>query len=607
MLPPTQSNTLVGETFKGHNSQIGMDMFVGMSEDEITDHVIQMSLQETCQNPFLLPKDSLETLSDENLKLLEAIKAGDISALQEVQKFPSAFRDVDSRGWLPLHRAAVQPLAKVLETVLNSPCDHDLEKKTKVGETCLTLAVEAGLLENVRTLLEFGASPYSVNSKNESPLLLAVRAGSYELVSVLLTYGASVDQACAKKWTAMHEAAKRGYSDIMMLLFRWEGKVTFRDQHGVTPLGTAAENGHEEIIQILLHNGANVNAQSYNGESALMEAASSGNPDCVNLLLLNGANPNLPNVTGHLPIHRAAYDGHLLVLRTLILVTSKRALRLSGQSPVHSATDGGHAQCLQLLIESGFDVNTTLSQTISENYGDMRRSALYFAVSNGDVICTEMLLNAGAKPDLDPLSCLLVAVRAGRYEIVKLLLAKRADVNCYFTMVSNTVFPTTLQYCLRDEIMMRLLLNNGYNVEKCFSCHHDNQSDSTCCRRDPHELLCQGNSDGDKIPFCEFIGLYCLMHLSGKVVQILLDYVSNVHLCSHLRRILKKQREWEDISDIICNPRSLTHLCRLKVRGLLHLNTLHDSSTMDFFPPRIRNYLLFKENDLYEQLSGVPV
>ena len=48
--------------------------------------------------------------------------------------------------------------------------DHSLEEKTKVGET---LATEAGLLENfVRTLLEYGASPHSINSEKESPLLL---------------------------------------------------------------------------------------------------------------------------------------------------------------------------------------------------------------------------------------------------------------------------------------------------------------------------------------------------------------------------------------------------------------------------------------------------
>lgn len=47
-----------------------------------------------------------------------------------------------------------------------------LEKETADGETALILAIQAGLVENVRTLLEHGASPNRTNSKNDSPLLL---------------------------------------------------------------------------------------------------------------------------------------------------------------------------------------------------------------------------------------------------------------------------------------------------------------------------------------------------------------------------------------------------------------------------------------------------
>ena len=175
-------------------------------------------------------------------------------------------------------------------------------------------------------------------------------------------------------------------------------------------------------------------------------------------------------------------------LRILIPLTTRRALRLSGSSPVHSAADGGHIHCLDLLLQQGYDVNAQLATHISDNYGDMRRSALYFAVSNGDATCTEMLLKSGAKPDLDPLRCLLVAVRSGSYEIVKLLLAAKADVNCYFTVVSDTVFPTALQYCLKDEVMMRLLLNNGYDAEKCFCCDHDDNWDELS-EQDPEEKV----------------------------------------------------------------------------------------------------------------------
>lgn len=147
-------------------------------------------------------------------------------------------------------------------------------------------------------------------------------------------------------------------------------------------------------------------------------------------------------------------------------------MKEAGQSPVHSAAEGGHSRCLELLLARGFDVNYRMNARISENYRDLRRSALYFAVSNGDLKCTKVLLAAGARTDLDPLRCLLVAVRSGHHDIVKLLLAAKADVNCYFRAVSDTAFPTALQYCLKDEAMMRLLLNHGYRAETCFRCRH---------------------------------------------------------------------------------------------------------------------------------------
>lgn len=52
-----------------------------------------------------------------------------------------------------------------------------LEEKTEDGDTALTLAAEAGSVNNVRMLLQHGASPHNTNSRNESPLLI----GSDEL------------------------------------------------------------------------------------------------------------------------------------------------------------------------------------------------------------------------------------------------------------------------------------------------------------------------------------------------------------------------------------------------------------------------------------------
>lgn len=65
-----------------------------------------------------------------------------------------------------------------------------MEERTAVcGETPLTLAVKAGLLDNVRSLLERGASAHNANSKNESPLLL----GNMPQAEVVLTN-------CTERW-----------------------------------------------------------------------------------------------------------------------------------------------------------------------------------------------------------------------------------------------------------------------------------------------------------------------------------------------------------------------------------------------------------------------
>uniref|UniRef100_A0A3Q2ZY01 Ankyrin repeat and SOCS box containing 15a n=1 Tax=Kryptolebias marmoratus TaxID=37003 RepID=A0A3Q2ZY01_KRYMA len=542
-----------------------MDAANVMDEDELLDPNVQMIIQDSCQRELLICRS-------ETLKIIK-----------ELCDFPSVFSQVDEHGWCPLHRAAIQPLVRVLEMVLY--------EKTLEGETFLTLAVKAGLVENVKILLEHGASPQITNSRNESPLLLAVRAGSHQMVSTLIAGGAQVEQVCLKKWTAIHEASKGGCVHVMELLLQSGGQVTKTDHHGVTPLGIAAEYNHPEVLELLIKHGADVNAQAPNGDSVLYDAAGAGNPDCINILLHHGANPNIPNLSSQLPIHRAAFEGHYLALRILIPITTRRALRLSGQSPVHSAADGGHAQCLELLLQKGSDANALLAPHMSENYGDMRKSPLYFAVSNGDATCTEILLKMGAKPDLDPLHCLLVAVRSGRYMIVKLLLAAEADVNCYFTVVNDTVFPTALQYCLNDEVMLRLLLNNGYDAERCFCCNHDNSCD---------DLFESGWSQhqGGKVAFCDFVSVSWLVNLVGRVVLILLQYVGQISLCGKLKKMLKKHKEWPQIHKMICNPQSLSHLSRVQIRKHLSYSTLKSME----LPNRLRSYLLYKENDLYAKV-----
>ena len=165
----------------------------------------------------------------------------------------------------------------------------------------------------------------------------------------------------------------------------------------------------------------------------------------------------------------------LRALKILVPVTDFAAIKRSGISPIHCAAAGAHPKCLELLIQAGFDVNFMLDQRIRKHYDDHRKSALYFAVSNGDVSSVKLLLSAGALPNQDPVNCLQIALRMGNYELVSLLLRHGANVN-YFCRVNPLHFPSALQYTLKDEVMLRMLLNYGYDTERCFDCPHGDKA-----------------------------------------------------------------------------------------------------------------------------------
>ncbi|KAG8431899.1 hypothetical protein GDO86_019532 [Hymenochirus boettgeri] len=387
-----------------------------------------------------------------------------------------------------------------------------------------------------------------------------------------------------------------GRKDLVALLLRAGADSNFTSNFGFTPLALAAQNGPTDVMEMLIHKGSNVTAQASDSASILFEAAAAGNPDAVSLLLEYGADANVPKHSGHLPIHRAAYRGHILALQLLIPVTDISAIKRSGISPVHSAAAGGHPQCLDTLLRSGFDVNFMLAPRVRKGYDDERKSALYFAVSNNDIPSARLLLEAGALPNQDPVNCLQVALRMANYELVNTLLRHGANVN-YICRVNPLHFPSALQYALKDEVLLRLLLNYGYNAYKCFECPDGNKEHSV------------GGIEGwtstvikDTL-FCEVITLTWLRHLSGNVVRILLDYVDHVQFCRKLKGVLLNQKLWAEINQISTNPRTLKHLCRLKIRkcmGRLHLRCPVFMSLLPL-PNPLKDYILYKDYDLYGQ------
>ncbi|KAM5231505.1 ankyrin repeat and SOCS box protein 14 isoform 2-T2 [Hipposideros larvatus] len=571
-----------------------------IDDDFDTQLIIQRSLQDihkprTAQQA---PEDESfhSFLSTDCKKIVETIETGKEDALSHLTECHSAFDEADEIGWLPLHKAAVQLNKNILEITLKASKPSVWEQTTHNGETPLFLAVSNCLLENASFLLLSGCNPNAKNVEGNSPLLTAVLQDSYDTAALLISHGADVNLWCANERTALHEAAKLGRQDMVKLMLVSGAHPDPQSSYGFTPLALAAQSGHTEIMKILLQKGANALGQASDSSSILLEAASGGNPDSIALLLEYGADANIPKNSGHLPIHVAADRGHLLALQILVPVTDFAAIKRSGISPVHCAAAGAHPKCLELLIQAGFDVNFMLDQRIRKHYDDHRKSALYFAVSNGDLPSVKLLLSAGALPNQDPVNCLQIALRMGNYELISLLLRHGANVN-YFCRVNPLHFPSALQYTLKDEVMLRMLLNYGYDTERCFDCPHGDKVHLFYTFEGWTPTVIKDTM------FCEVITLSWLQHLSGKVVRVMLDYVDQVQICSKLKAVLQKQGLWSEIHNILTNPRSLKHLCRLKIRkcmGRLHLRCPVFMSFLPL-PNRLKAYVLYKEYDLYEQ------
>ncbi|XP_068996933.1 dynein axonemal heavy chain 12 isoform X1 [Embiotoca jacksoni] len=579
------------------STQTGEDFYQSeddLDEDEATQYIIEQSLIQYRKLKGLNPSD-LKPSEDPD-EIFKAIKEGDEGALNRLVVQPETLSRVDERGWIPLHEAAVQENKIILELIFSVSAPGAAHCHTLKGETPLFLAVVHGLRENATFLLQNGSSPDLQNDEQDSPLVAAILNDQYDLATLLLRYNANIDQTGPLNRTALHESAFLGLENFVYLLLESGANPNACDIKNKTPLALAAQNGHLNVVELLLQKGADVLCESETG-TILFEAAASGNPDIISLLLDHRADPNLPLYSGHLPIHRVAYHGHRLALEHLIPVTKLHAVKESGMSPLHSAAAGGHAHCVEILLKAGYDPNFMLHPRLRRSYDDERRSALFFAVSNNDLQCSRLLLEAGAMVNQDPVNCLQVALRHGHYELINILLKFGANVN-YYSRVNTTHFPSALQYALKDEVMLRMILNHGYDVKRCFDCPYGDNS---------HDYAPWTTSIIKDMVFCEVITVSWLKHLSAQVVRIMLDYTDHVSFCPKLKDTLQEQKQWPEICHVQRNARNLKHLCRLRIREHLIRLRLRAPAFLNFLPlpPRLKDYLRYKEYDVYSRGSMV--
>ncbi|KAM7194684.1 hypothetical protein V8F20_007876 [Naviculisporaceae sp. PSN 640] len=197
-----------------------------------------------------------------------------------------------------------------------------------VLDECLYVCTDNEEEETVKLLLEMGASPDAEGQEYGNALAAAANDGTMGILHALLDKGATIDSPAGYPLQA---ACKQGHLDAVKLLLTHErsppGLVNMV-RRDLTPLQAAAQSGQAAIVKYLLQQGADPNIAGEEDDLPILLATSQGDDDVVKLLL--NESPIKVNVN----------------------VIS----RFDGCSPLHNAVISLPAECAELLLQAGADI-----------------------------------------------------------------------------------------------------------------------------------------------------------------------------------------------------------------------------------------------------------
>ena len=190
--------------------------------------------------------------------------------------------------------------------------------------TALIEAAARGDTEEVKKLLEEGASVRARDADGRTALVAAAYGNHFEAAEALIEAGADVDAKDESEQSAYLIATSEVGDDPRLLELTLENGADVRslDSYDGTGLIRAADRGHVRIVERLLRTETDVDHVNELGWTALLEAVILGGGDArheevVRLLVEGGADPNIPDGEGVTPLGHARANGYDEMARIL--------------------------------------------------------------------------------------------------------------------------------------------------------------------------------------------------------------------------------------------------------------------------------------------------
>ncbi|KAL2822694.1 ankyrin repeat-containing domain protein [Aspergillus cavernicola] len=208
---------------------------------------------------------------------------------------------VGSRGFTPLHHAAISNSHAVVEYLLSLGVDPD--PVSDVVSTPFTHAVGGKHLRVMEMLVATGKvnCDFAEGVGRATPLASAAYMGSCEIVEYLLGLGVDINFRDGWGRMPLHRAAAAGHVDVVQLLLRQEGILAdVPDFKGQRPLMSAIRN--VEVVDLFLQrDDVEWDVADHKGETPLLVAASVNKEAVVEALIARGARIDCKDQHGRTP------------------------------------------------------------------------------------------------------------------------------------------------------------------------------------------------------------------------------------------------------------------------------------------------------------------
>lgn len=321
--------------------------------------------------------------------------------------------------------------------------------------------------EDIKALISAGVNVNDGNQMGQTALHIAALWGNVEAARILIALGADVNSMNARGTTPLHFAstAKANAREMCELLLSAGAEKKCIDMSGRAPFECTSDpelrkllggpdpqffdncqEGKVEEVKKMLEAQMVPSVKIYDSEGCTP----------LNLAVHAKSKPVIELLLAHDPTALAHPDGH-------------------GVTALHLAVEENDLDLVQYLIGKGAPLDSQTFNTSEYAGGDWIRgsediepwdkTALHVAVDEGNKKMVEVLLKAGAKPNIlnfDGCSALHEALQMGDEELLGLLLEHQADAN-----QKNKDFTSPLHYAAsRGKVsMLELLLRHGADVK----------------------------------------------------------------------------------------------------------------------------------------------